>query len=491
MATISNLGVGSGLDLSTLLDQLTTAEQAPLTVIQQQQSSYQTKLSAYGQLQSMLAAFQGTANQLSKPSFFNAATATSSNTNVLTATGSNTAAAGSYAVNVTALAQAQSLVSTGQVKQDVAIGTGNIHIDFGTISGGTLDANAASPTYGKYTGAGFTANTSLTGFDITIDSSNNTLQGIRDAINKANAGVTASIINDGSGAPYRLVLNSNNTGATNSMRISVTSSDGTSALSNLVANDPAGTQNLQQTVAAQNATLTVNNISIQSASNQVSGALQGVTLSLAQTGTSNVVVQRDTASIQNGVQAFVTAYNNLQKAATSLSAYDPATQTGSPLTGDGVLRTIQSQIRGVLNTPQPGSGSTPITALAQVGVAFQLDGTLALDTTKLTKAMNDNPSGVAALFGNDDGKSGYGNQLSATITALTSSNGALTAATDGINRSLKDLSDQYSATQGRVNATIANYRAQFTQLDLIMSQMKNTSTYLTQQFNALSSSSSK
>ncbi len=260
---------------------------------------------------------------------------------------------------MTALAQAQSLVSTGQVKQDAAIGTGTIHIDFGAITGGTLDTNTASPTYGKYSGAGYTANTGSTGFDIKIDSSNNTLQGVRDAINKANAGVTASIINDGSGAPYRLVLNSNNTGATNSMRISVTSSDGTSALSDLVANDPAGTQNMQQTVTAQNAALTVNNIAIQSPSNQVSGAVQGVTLSLAQTGTSNIVVQRDTASIQNGVQAFVTAYNNLQKAASSLSAYDPSTQTASPLTGDGVLRVIQSQIRGVLNTPQPAAVPAP------------------------------------------------------------------------------------------------------------------------------------
>ncbi|AMR81953.1 flagellar filament capping protein FliD [Cupriavidus nantongensis] len=489
MPTISNLGVGSGLDLGALLDQLTTAEQVPLTVLKQKQSSYNTKLSAYGQLQSMLAAFQGAANQLSKPSFFNAATATSSNTGVLTATGSNTAAAGTYAINVSALAQAQSLVGTGQAKQDTAIGTGTIHIDFGAITGGTLDSNPASPTYGKYSGAAFTANSGSTGFDITIDSSNNTLQGIRDAINKANAGVTASIINDGSGTPYRLVLNSNNTGATNSMRISVTSGDGTSALSDLVAHDPAGAQNLQQTVAAQNATLTVNNIAIQSASNQVSGAVQGVTLSLAQTGTSNVTVQRDNAAVQNGVQAFVTAYNNLQKAAANLSAYDPTTKTGSPLTGDGVLRVIQNQIRGVLNTPQPGSGSNAITALAQVGVTFQVDGTMALDTAKLTKAMADNPSGVAALFGNDDGKSGYGNQLSTTITALTSSKGALTAATDGINRSLKDLSDQYSATELRINATIENYRAQFTQLDMVMAKMKNTSSYLTQQFNALNNSS--
>lgn len=491
MTAISNLGVGSGLDLSTLLDNLTTAEQAPLTAIKQQQSSYQTKLSAYGQLQSMLGAFQGTANQLAKPSFFNAATATSSNTGVLGATGSNTAAAGTYSVNVTQLAQAQSLVSNGQAKQDVAIGTGTIHIDSGAISGGTLDTDPLSATYGKYTGASFAANAGSSGFDITIDSSNNTLQGVRDAINKANAGVTASIINDGTGSPYRLVLTSNNTGATNSMRIKVTSSDGTSALSDLVATDVQGSQNMRQTVTAQDAKLTVNNIAIQSASNQVSGAVQGVTMSLSQTGTSNVVVQRDTTAIQNGVQAFVTAYNNLQKAAASLSAYDPSTQQGSPLTGDTVLRVIQSQIRGVLNTPQAGSGSNAITTLSQVGVSFQLDGTLSLDTSKLTSALNANPSGVAALFGNDDGKSGYGNQLGTTITGLTSSKGALTAATDGINRTLKNLADRYTSTQTRVSATIDNYRKQFTQLDLIMSQMKNTSSYLTQQFNALNSSSSK
>jgi flagellar hook-associated protein 2 len=203
------------------------------------------------------------------------------------------------------------------------------------------------------------------------------------------------------------------------------------------------------------------------------------------------VVQRDTTSIQNGVQAFVTAFNNLQKAAANLSAYDPSTKTGSPLTGDTVLRVIQSQVRGVLNTPQAGSGANPITTLSHVGVSFQLDGTLALDTGKLTSAVNTNPSGVAALFGNDDGKSGYGNQLSTTITGLTISNGALTAATGGITRTLKNLSDQYTSTQTRINATIANYRKQFTQLDLIMSQMNSTSSYLTQQFNALNSSSSK
>jgi len=484
---ITNLGVGSGLDLSSLLDQLTQAEQAPLTAITQQEQSYQTKLSAYGQVQSMLGAFQASANQLGNPSFFQATTASSSNTAVLSATGSNTAATGSYAINVTQLAQAQSLVSKGQSSQTTAIGTGTIHIDFGAITGGTLDTNTSSPTYGTYTGATFTANSGSTGVDITIDSSNNTLQGVADAINKANAGVTASIINDGSGTPYRLVINSNNTGATNSVRMSVNETDGGSALSSLATYDPAGTQDMQQTVQAQNANLTVNNIGIQSASNTVAGAVAGVTMNLAQTGTSNVTVQRDTSSIVTGVQAFVTAYNNLQSTATSLSAYDPSTQTGSPLTGDSTLSIIQNQLRSVLNNQQSGNA---FTNLGQIGISFQTDGTLALDTSKLTTALNSNAGAVASLFGNTDGTSGYGNQISTLITGLTSSNGSLTAATAGINNTLKDLGNQYTDTQSQINATIANYQAQFQQLDVLMSQMQNTSTYLTQQFAAMNNTSS-
>jgi len=494
MTTISNLGVGSGLDLNGLLDKLTQSEQAPLTAIQQQQSSYQTKLSAYGQLQSALTAFQSAAKALSDPSFFNATTAGSSNTGVLAATGSATAVSGSYAVNVTGLAQAQSLVSAGQSDQTTAIGSGTIHIDFGTISGGTL--NAAT---GKYSGASFVAQSGSSGVDITIDSSNNSLQGIRDAINKANAGVTASIVNDGSGTPYRLVLNSNNSGAANSMRISV--NDGGGALSGLLAYDPGsttttsggtttttdGVQNLQQSVAAQNAQLTVNNIAIQSASNQVTDAIQGVTMNLAQTGSSSVTVQRDTTSIQKGVQAFVTAYNNLQSTITNLTAYDASTQTGSALTGDASTRIIQTQIRGVLNGVQTATGANPITTLSQVGVSFQTDGTLSLDTNKLNAALASNPSGVAAVFGNTDGKSGFGNQINNLVTTLTSTSGALTAATNGINSTLKDLSNQYTAMQNNIDSTIANYKAQFTQLDMIMSQMQSTSTYLTQQFSSSSS----
>ncbi|MEK7493487.1 MAG: flagellar filament capping protein FliD, partial [Pseudomonadota bacterium] len=159
----------------------------------------------------------------------------------------------------------------------------------------------------------------------------------------------------------------------------------------------------------------------------------------------------------------------------------------SPLTGDSTLSIIQSQMRSVMNTPQSGNA---LTTLSQIGISFQNDGTLALDTTKLTSALNSNPGAVAGLFGNTDGVSGYGNQINKLVTGLTSSNGALTTATAGINNTLKDLSNQYDETQTRVDAVIANYKTQFTQLDVIMSQMQNTSSYLTQQFSAMNGTSS-
>ncbi|MGE8367461.1 flagellar filament capping protein FliD [Cupriavidus sp.] len=496
MATISNLGVGSGLDLNTLLDQLTTAEQAPLTAIQNRATSYQAKLSAYGQVQSMLSAFQGAAKQLSDPKFFNSTTATSSAANVLGAVGSTSAVSGTYAVNVSSLAQSQSLVSAGQAKLTDAIGTGTIHIDFGTITGGTLD-----PATGKYAGATFAANpppaSGTSGFDVNIDSTNNSLQGIRDAINKANGGVTASIVNDGSGTPYRLVLTSNATGANSSMRISVTETDGGTKLSDLVSYSPGKNQdltgnevqNMQQTIVAQNAQLTVNNIAVQSTSNTVTDAIQGVTLSLSGGGPTTVTVQRDVKTIQTAVQSFVTAYNNLQKTAASVSNYDPASQSASPLTGDATLRLIQGQMRGILNTPQTG-GSGAVTGLANIGVTFQVDGTMAFDATKLTSALTTDPNGVAGLFSNANGKDGYGNQINSLVTSLTGTKGTLTNATDGITQTLKSLSAQYSETQTRINATVAQYKAQFTNLDRIMSSMNNTSKYLTQQFNALNNSNS-
>lgn len=480
MAAISSLGVGSNLDLNALLANLRSAEQAPLVAIQQQQRSYTSRLSAYGQLNSALSALQTASAALAKPSLFQGMKANSSAADVLTATALSTAAVGSYAVNVTQLAQAQSLAAAGVASTTAKIGGGaatTVTLDFGTISGGTLDAAT-----GKYTGATFTADTSRAATSITIDASNNTLAGIRDAINaSADMGVTASIINDGSAKPNRLVLISKQTGETSSMRIAVS---GDADLKSLLAHDPAATQNLQQTVVAQNIKLTVNGVAVTGATNTVAGAIQDVTMTVAKSGSSTLTVQKDSASVQSAITAFVNAYNSLQGVSARLTAFDPSSKSGAVLLGDSTLRNIQVGIRTALTSAQTDDGSG-LTMLSQIGVSFQKDGTLAIDSTKLTAALDSKMSGVKNLF--SGGAGGFGTKMASLITGMTDTNGTLTAAAKGINTTLDSLGKQYSATSERIDATVARYKAQFTQLDVLMSSMNRTSSYLTQQFDNMSS----
>jgi len=480
MATITSLGVGSNLDLATLLTQLQTAESQPLVALDAKAKSYTSKLSAYGTVQSALSVLQTAAKKLSDPALFQSVTGTPTVSGILAASSTDASSAGNYSITVSQLAQSQSAIAAGQASTTTAIGNGKITIDFGTITGGTLD-----PATGQYSGATFAADASRVAKPITIDPSNNTLAGIRDAINGADAGVTASIVNDGSGTPNRLVLVSTQTGEASSMRISV---DGDAALQNLLGNDPAGTQNLKQTVAAQNAKLTVNGIAITSASNTVKEAIQGSTLTLVNTGTTGLSMKANTSSVTSAINDFVKAYNSLQSTATTLTAYDADTKTGAALMGDSTLRNLQTRIRQALTTPQAG-GTDGFQVLTEIGVGFQKDGTLAVDSTKLDKALGSNLEGVANLFASATGStSGYGKQIDALVTDLNSTGGSLKVASDGVTETIKQLDQQYNAMQTRVDDTVARYRKQFNQLDVLVNSMNSTLSYLKQQFDAMSSS---
>ena len=482
MASISSLGVGSNLDLSALLTQLQTAESQPLAALKTQANSYTAKLSAYGQIQSALEAFQAAAQKLSDPALFKNVTGTPTVSGILSATSTDPGSAGNYSINVTQLAQPQSLIAKGQASSTSAIGSGTVTIDFGTISGGTYDS-----VTGSYGGAAFAPDGTRTAKSITIDSSNNTLAGIRDAINGADLGVAASIVNDGSGTPYRLVLLSKQTGEASSMRISIS---GDAALQELLGNDPAGTQNLQQTQAAQNAKLNVNGIAITSQTNTVKEAIQGTTLTLVNTGTTGLSMAANTGVVSSAVGDFVKAFNGLQSAAKTLTAYDSDTQTASALTGDSTLRNLMNRVRQALTAPQAG-GADDMKVLTEIGVGFQKDGTLALDSTKLGKAMGADLDGVSRLFASAGGSSaGYGKQIDALVDSLTSTGGSLRVAQDGMTSAIKGLDKQYDAMQARVDSTMARYKAQFTQLDVMMSSMNSTLNYLKQQFAAMSGNTS-
>lgn len=381
----------AGLDVNGIVSQLMAAERQPLTRFASQEAGYQAKLSAYGSIKGGVSSFQTALQGLNNASKFQALTATSSDTAVVSATAASTAAPGQYALEITSLAQAQKLVAAGQTSSTDAIGSGaatTITFDFGTVSGGTL-------TDGVYSGASFASNGNASK-SVTIDASNNSLEGIRDAINSAKIGVTASIINDGSGTPYRLALASDDTGVSNSLKVSVS---GDAAIEGLLAHDPAGTQNLSQTVAAQNANFTLNGVAITKTSNTVTDALAGVTLNLNKVTTSpaTLTVARDTASMSGAVSGFVKAYNDLTATLKNLSSYDATAKRGAILQGDSTVRSLQTQLRNIVGSPivgVPGDLST----LSSIGVSFQKDGTLAVDQTKLNDAIKNHPDEIASLF---------------------------------------------------------------------------------------------
>ena len=396
---LASPGIGSNLDVNSIVTQLMAVEQKPLAALATKEVSIQSEISAYGTVRGALAGLQSAVQGLSDASKFQIGKSASSSANdVLAATATSDAVNGSFAVEVSKLAQAQRLASAGVASSTAVVGNGTLTIDFGTISGGTFNS-----TSGQYSGASFTSNGNGAK-TISIDASNNSLEGIRDAINKAGIGVSASIVNDGSNTPYRLALSVANAGSSNSLKISVS---GDPALSALLANDPSGTQNLQETATAQNSELKINGIAISKSSTVIADAIQGVTLNLSKTNVGSpatVTVSSSNSAIGNAVSAFVKAYNDAKKTLDSVTAYDGSSAKAGgtvgksgPLQGDATIRRMQYQIRQMFSTQVAGVDSS-YNSLAKVGIAFQKDGTLSLDNTKFQKAVDASYGNVLALF---------------------------------------------------------------------------------------------
>ncbi|BAN35469.1 flagellar hook-associated 2 domain-containing protein [Sulfuricella denitrificans skB26] len=382
----------SSLDVAGIVSQLMQVEQKPLVALNTKEANYQAKISAFGSIKSAVAKFQTAVQSLNDPAKFNSNTANSTDPTVMDASASDSAAIGSHSIEVLKLAQAQKLVAPGQSNAVSEIGVGTISFDFGTIT------DAATPTFdavtGKYAGPGVTFASSNAIKTITIDSAHNTLEGIRDAINGGNVGITASIVNDGGDSPYRLVLSSISSGKTQSLKISVS---GDAALSNLLANDPTGTQNMSEVATAQNAELKVDGVFVSKTTNTVDDVLQGVSLKLQKAGTSTLSVARDTVTMKSSVQGFVTAFNDMNNTLNSLSAYDPATKTAGILQSDSSVRTIMGQMRSMMVTPISGLTGTN-TTLYSIGIKTQKDGSLSLDANKLQNAIDTNFKDIAGIF---------------------------------------------------------------------------------------------
>ncbi|KIO48055.1 flagellar filament capping protein FliD [Nitrosospira sp. NpAV] len=389
---ISAPGVGSNLDVNGIVSQLMAVERQPLALLAKRESDYQAKLSAYGTLKSALASFQTVMEGMADGSKFQALTANPADTSVLTATANASAKAvpGSYSIEVEQLAQQQKIRSEGFANTASMVGSGTLTIQYGNYDSGTNS---------------FTLNGAKPAQTVTIDPSNNTLAGVRDAINTANIGVSATIINDGSS--NRLVLTSKDTGAASSIKITVADDDGANldaaGLSRL-AFDPvaaAGTgKNLTEVQAAQDAKLEIDGITISKGSNTITDAIEGVTLNLLKSNLNTpttLAVARDGTGVKAAVEAFVKSYNSINQTLADLSSYNAAAKRGGILQGDSAALSIQTHIRATLSAAVGGTGSG-IDSLSQIGVAFQKDGSLALDPTKLQKALDNGFDGIAGLF---------------------------------------------------------------------------------------------
>ena len=389
---ISAAGIGSNLDVDGIVSQLMAVERQPLTLLAKRETDYQAKLSAYGTLKGALASFQTVMKGLADGSKFQALTANPADASVLTATANASAKAvpGNYSVEVQQLAQQQKIRSDGFASTASAVGSGTLTIQYGSYDSGTNS---------------FTLNSAKPAQAVTIDPANNTLAGVRDAINAANIGVSATIINDGTS--NRLVLTAKDTGAASSIKISAADDDGVNldaaGLSRL-AFDPtaaAGSgKNLTEVQAAQDAKLEIDGIAVSKGSNTITDAIEGVTLNLLKSnaGTpTTLAVARDSDGVKASVEAFVNAYNSVNQTLANLSSYNAAAKRGGILQGDSAALSIQTHIRATLSAAV-GRAAGGIDSLSQIGVAFQKDGSLALDSTKLQTALDNGFEGIAGLF---------------------------------------------------------------------------------------------
>ncbi|USX18864.1 flagellar filament capping protein FliD [Oxalobacteraceae bacterium OTU3REALA1] len=418
-------------DIYKRVEQTMTAQNGAATKLNATLVRDQTKLSGLGQLQSMLADFQTLAASLTGSGL--STSAGSSAKTVLTATSTGAAKAGTYAIDVKQLAQGQFLTSEEFTSATTKIGGGattTVKIDFGTAGG----AN------------GFVTNGTASSKTITIDSTNNTLEGMAAAFKAA--GVDVKVVK-GDDGKFSLGI-AGESGAANSMRISVS---GDAALKGLLAFDPDGGQKMKQTTAAQNAILTVDGKEVTSPTNIMAkdNGIAGATLTLTGTGKSDVTIKQDASQIGANLKSFVAAYNDLNKKLQTL-------QQGA-LKGDTAIGQVVSQMSMLLKT---GGGSVSISALGAAGVSQDAKGNMVVDDKKLQAALTADSSSVAKLFTND-GK-GIADLMSSKASAFTSSTSVISKEAKQMNTEIASINGKRAvltkALTAQANALVALYSAQ-------------------------------
>ncbi len=478
MPAIQSLGIGSGVDINSMVTQLVALESRPLVQMQSAAKALQTQVSSYGQMSSLFGALQTAANKLTGNSLWSQAKASSSDETAVSIVGGSSAATGSYAVSVQALATNQTAVSTGSYASATdLVGSGTLTLDVGSWDVPPMNF---LPQVGR----------TPVSVDITAT---DTLQSLRDKINGAGAGVTAAIITDSSGA--RLSLRSTDTGAQNGFRVQVADDDGFDTdgggLSRFAFDPASGTTLMEQKVAAGNARATVNNIPVESASNELSTVIEGLTLRLRKEIATpvDVAVSSDRESIKTSIQGFADAYNALSKLITDQTKYDPASKVGGPLQGDSAATGLQRQLRNLLNV---GSGaSATFTRLSDVGLEVQRDGTMKVDAGKLDSATGNLPELKKAFANKDSGNpanDGFARRYADLASQVLDLEGSLTTRTEGLRKRIAQNTEDQQRVEDRIERFQARLVAQYTAMDVNLSRLNALSSYVTQSLASLNNS---
>jgi len=471
-AVISSQGIGSGLNISSIVSTLTTAEGAAQTSqYAGQQTTYSSQVSAYATFASSLDTLQSAIVGLTDPTKLAGFDATVSDTTIATASASSTAVAGNYSLTVTNLATPATLTSAA-LSSAATVGTGTLTIKVGTSS-----------------------------TSISISATNNTLSGIAAAINGAtnNPGVSASVITTSDGS--RLVLSGTTTGAGNTIGVSESGGDG--GLSALVYDptDPTATTNtLTQTTAPADANFSINGYAATSATNVVDGAISGVTLNLTKasattttTGTppvttatpTTLTVAPDTTGAQTSIGLFVTALNGVLSNIQTLTGYNATTGVAGALEGNSVIEGFQNQLENILDTVT-ASNSSGVSSLADLGITANQDGSYTSNSTTLGNSLSSSLTGVANLLG---GTNGIATQLNNLVNNYTQPGGLLATINTGLQSSIKNVTAEQTALTARLATYSATLTAEYNAMDSAVALLKQTQTYLTAEFSSGSTSS--
>ena len=474
MATISSPGIGSGLDINSIITQTLAVERVPLTQLQSQARALEAKLSTYGKVKSAIAALRDAASTLTRAETWGKSAGTSSDPAAVTVTTSAATRPGNYALQVNQLAAAQSNVTGTFASASTILGEGSLTIELGSWN---ADQTAFTPKVGA------------TPVTISVGPPAQSLAQLRDKINASGAGVTASVLTDASGA--RLVLRSTLTGAPNAFRISVADGDGNNGdglgLSALAFDPSAGILTMAQALAAANASASLNNLPIGSESNTLSDVLDGMTLTLNKVTTVPVQVSatQDTPAIRKSVDAFVTAYNELNKLLADQTKVVIGAKVETGLQGDSAAVSIRGQMRNLLG--QTSGASTMFTRLADVGFDVQRDGSITLNETKMGSALA-NAAEARKVFGNTDlavpANDGIATQIRKLGDALLGADGTVSTKTDGLRKRIDLNQDRQLQLSDRIAMIEKRMRAQYTALDRQMSQLNSLSGYINQQVAA-------